>query len=241
MIPLRSVRSGPKFTPIVVLLVVICIAVTVRLASLPGQRASAIMGALAIVPVRLLGRFSIVEGTTLISSAFLHAGWIHLAGNLLFLAVFGPAVESRLGWRGFSALYLICGVAGGLAYALTHTSSTVPLVGASGAIAGVLGAHLILEPRARVTTLVPAFVIFEIASLPAAFVIALWFVLQVAATVAPIAGTSGAHVAWIAHTAGFVAGVLLACPAAAKSALRRRRSLKRRTKYDARVAAKRAA
>jgi len=212
-----------------------------RLASLPDERSSALMGALALVPLRLLARFSISETMTLVSSAFLHAGWLHLAGNLLFLAVFGPAVESRLGWHRFSALYVICGVVGGLAYALTHASSTVPLVGASGAIAGVLGAHLMLEPRARVITLVPAFVIFEIASLPAAFVIALWFALQVAATLAPIAGPSGAPVAWIAHCAGFIAGVLLACPAAAKSALRRHRSVKKEPKRDVRVAEKRAA
>jgi len=240
MIPLRAERRPRGLTAVTWTVACLCAAAMVRLAQLPSAHAETIVHALAIVPTRLLGSPSPGQVATLLTSSFMHAGWLHLAGNLLFLAVFGPTVEARLGWRGFTALYLGSGIAGGLAYALAHPSSAVPLVGASGAIAGVLGAHLVLEPRARVTTLVPALVIFEIASLPAAFVIALWFLLQVAATVAAVApGTAGAEVAWVAHVAGFAAGALLASPIAVRDTVRRGRVA--RVRATARGGQKRAA
>jgi membrane associated rhomboid family serine protease len=204
---------------VVWVLIAACIAVLVRLVSLPDARASIVMLELAVVPSRLSATWLSPQLLTLLTSCFLHAGWVHLAGNTLFLAVFGPPVEARLGWRAFLALYLACGVAGCLAFTLLHPQSAVPLVGASGAIAGVLGAHLALEPRARVTTVVPAFVSVEVASLPAAFVIALWFAFQIASTLAPVT-SAGAQtgVAWAAHIAGFAAGVALALPPAVASA-----------------------
>jgi membrane associated rhomboid family serine protease len=186
----------------------------IRLATLPDERAVQIMLALAVVPARLLEEPWGGQALTLLTSCFLHAGWVHLLGNMLFLAVFGPPVESRLGWWRFSALFAAAGVVGALAHVWARPDSLVPLVGASGAIAGVLGAHLVLEPKAKVTVLIPAFVTLEVASLPAAFVIALWFALQVASNVASVTSqTPVDSVAWMAHIAGFVAGVIMVIPA----------------------------
>ena len=137
-------------------------------------------------------------------SLFLHAGWVHLLGNMLYLWIFGNNVEDRLGHVGFLAFYLGCGVVATLAFALPNATSPVTLVGASGAIAGVLGAYLLLYPGARVTVLVP-FLFFLPLRLPALLVLGLWFVLQLGEVrVAEMAGTG---VAYLAHVAGFLAGM----------------------------------
>lgn len=237
MIPLRSEKRFSGIPLAVWLAAALCIAVTVRLALLPGERALAIFDALAVVPRRLLeAPADPGQMMTLVTATFLHAGWLHLFSNLLYLLVFGPAVQSRLGWKGFTGLYLVSGAVGSVAYSLAHPASMAPLVGASGAIAGVLGAHLVLEPRARITTLIPIFVVIEVASLPAAFVIALWFGLQVLSTFAPVVpGSAQESIAWLAHIGGFVTGLALAGPAAAKHALaahgrRRARDKKRLAK-----------
>ncbi len=225
MIPLRAEKRFAGLSLAVWAVAALCLAALARLSWLSDTRALPIIDALAVVPRRLLAAPSDpAQLITLVSGIFLHAGWIHLLSNLLFLLVFGPAVQARLGWRGFLGLYLASGVAGALAFAITHPQSTAPLLGASGAIAGVLGAHLVLEPRARITTLVPVFVMFEIASLPAAFVIAVWFVLQIASNVAPVVPQSGTNsIAWIAHIAGFVTGLVLATPLGVRSGLAARR------------------
>ncbi len=225
MIPLRSEKrvSGPHIA--VWLIALLCVSALVRLATLPPDHAIRIIDTLAIVPIRLLTPSEWPQqGMTLVTSTFLHAGWVHLAGNLLYLLVFGPAVQARMGWMRFTGLYLLSGAAGGVLFALANPLSTSPLVGASGAIAGVLGAHLVLEPSSRITVLVPIIVIFKVASLPAGFVILLWFALQVASTLAPVAdGANISQVAWLAHIGGFMTGILLASPLALGDALRARR------------------
>lgn len=142
------------------------------------------------------------------SAMFLHGGWLHLLGNMLFLFVFGNNVEDRLGRLRFLAFYLGWGLVATYAFALTTPSSTGVMVGASGAIAGVLGAYLVLFPRAKVTSLVP-FLFFLPLRLPAWVVLGSWFVLQ---AVYSSGGTltEGSGVAYVAHVAGFVAGVLTA-------------------------------
>jgi membrane associated rhomboid family serine protease len=142
------------------------------------------------------------------SAMFLHGGWLHLIGNMLFLFVFGNNVEDRLGrWR-FLAFYLGWGLVATYAFALTAPTSTSVMVGASGAIAGVLGAYLVMFPRARVTSLVP-FLFFIPLRLPAWIVLTTWFVLQ---AIYSSGGTltEGSGVAYVAHVAGFAAGVLTA-------------------------------
>lgn len=211
MIPIR-IQGRPGGRPWVTwAFAILCAAAMVRLVTLPDARALAALNSLAIVPARFLAAPASPEQlVTLLTSAFLHAGWVHLAGNMLYLAVFGPTVEGRLGHAKFFALYSATGAIAGLTHTLANPASTTPLVGASGAIAGVLGASLVLAPRARVTTLIPVVVFIEIAELPAAFVVTMWFALQVASAFAPIAAGASESVAWYAHVGGFIAGAALA-------------------------------
>lgn len=144
------------------------------------------------------------------TAMFLHGGWLHLLGNMLFLMIFGNNIEDRLGHVRFLLFYVACGYAAGYGYALFNDASTEPLIGASGAIAGVLGAYLVLYPRARVWVLVP-FLIFLPLRLPAWIVLGFWFVLQ--AVYSSGEGVSDAgSVAYLAHVVGFLAGMLIAWP-----------------------------
>jgi len=136
---------------------------------------------------------------------FLHGGWAHLLGNMLYLLVFGDNVEDRLGHIPYLIFYLICGAIATLVFAAANPASTTTLVGASGAIAGVLGAYLVMYPTAMVRVFIPPFFFLP---LPAVLVLGSWFVLQVFAD--DIAGQSGAGVAYLAHVAGFLAGMVLA-------------------------------
>jgi len=240
MIPLR-VHGTRRRVPLASLtLAILCVITMVRLVTLPAATSTAIARELSIVPARLLGTpASPGQWLTLISACVLHTGWLHLAGNLLFLSVFGPAVEARTGRVGFAALFAIAGAAGGLAYCVSQPASLVPLVGASGAIAGLLGAHLILEPRARVTTLIPFLILFEVATLPAAFVIGVWFIVQLGpALLMTVKGAPPGQVAWMAHVGGFLAGIALATPLAlrdwSRASARRRKAAGSRARRLAR-------
>jgi membrane associated rhomboid family serine protease len=142
------------------------------------------------------------EWVTIFTSMFMHAGWLHILGNMLYLWIFGDNVEDRFGHLKFLIFYLLCGVAATFAQMATDPSSSVANLGASGAIAGVLAAYLVLFSRQRVRVLVVSFVI----PLPAIIVIGLWFVLQIFSQV----GTStGSGVAYMAHIGGFIAGLVL--------------------------------
>jgi membrane associated rhomboid family serine protease len=146
---------------------------------------------------------------TVLTSMFLHGGFFHLGGNLLFLWVFGPNVEDVLGRFRFLAFYLASGVAAAIAHTLLSVAAgdpLIPMVGASGAIAGVMGAYIVLFPRARVLTAVPIFIFVRFMHLPAAFFIGLWFVLQM---LFAFVGDSGSGVAFFAHIGGFVFGWLV--------------------------------
>lgn len=146
---------------------------------------------------------------SVLTAMFLHGGWLHLGGNMLYLLIFGNNVEDRLGRLKYLLFYLVAGVVATYGFALADPSSTSPLIGASGAIAGVLGAYLILYPKARVWSLVP-FLFFIPLKLPAWLVLGLWFVLQYAYA-SGVGLTSGADqgVAYLAHVIGFVLGVLV--------------------------------
>jgi membrane associated rhomboid family serine protease len=145
-------------------------------------------------------------------SMFLHGGWLHILGNMLFLFVFGNNVEDRMGRLKFLLFYVFCGYVAAYGFALGNVHSTTTLVGASGAIAGVLGAYLVMFPRARVTSLVPIFLILFPIRLPAWVVLGGWFLLQWLFS-SGTAVASGAGVAYLAHVFGFVAGVAVAVAA----------------------------
>jgi membrane associated rhomboid family serine protease len=147
---------------------------------------------------------------SVLTAMFLHSSWLHLLGNMLFLMIFGNNIEDRLGHIRYVLFYVVCGYAAAYGFALVNADSGDPLIGASGAIAGVLGAYLVLYPRARVWVLVP-FLIFLPLRLPAWIVLGSWFVLQAlysSGTGVSAAGT----VAYVAHVVGFLAGMLLAWP-----------------------------
>jgi len=144
-------------------------------------------------------------------SMFLHGGWLHLGGNMLYLWIFGDNIEDRLGHLKYVIFYLLCGLIATLSHALMLPDSRLPSIGASGAIAGVLGAYIVLFPRARVTTLIPIFVFITIRELPAILVLGLWFVLQFFVGVTSIGAAPEATggVAVFAHIGGFIAGMIL--------------------------------
>jgi membrane associated rhomboid family serine protease len=148
------------------------------------------------------------------TSMFLHASWVHLLGNLLFLWIFGNAVENRMGRVRFLLVYLAGGVAADAAKVLSGPASAVPMIGASGAISAVLGAYLVLYPRARIQSLVFLGFFYQLIAVPAVIVLGYWFVLQVADGIGSLGAASGVDggVAVFAHIGGFVAGLLLALP-----------------------------
>jgi membrane associated rhomboid family serine protease len=143
------------------------------------------------------------------TSMFLHGGLLHVGGNMLYLWIFGDNVEDRMGHGRFLLFYLLCGIAAALAQAISDIDSLVPMVGASGAIAGVMGAYFVLYPHSRIVTLLPFFIIIEV---PAIFFLGVWFLMQLVSGVGSIAtavsGSGGGGVAFLAHAAGFAAGLI---------------------------------
>jgi membrane associated rhomboid family serine protease len=192
-----------------------------------GSNASAFMFAYAVVPVALTHGIpqTSLSGLptnlpfhtpdpvylTLITSMFLHAGWLHIGGNMLFLYIFGDNVEDRMGHFPYLLFYLFCGVVASIAQIAVNPSSSIPSLGASGAIAGVLAAYLVLFPLARVRTIIFIFIFFTIVTLPSIILIGLWFLLQFFDGVAALsqAQQSMGGVAYFAHVGGFVTGLLI--------------------------------
>lgn len=160
-----------------------------------------------------------IPALSVLTAMFLHGSWLHLLGNMLFLFVFGNNVEDRLGRLRYLLFYLLCGYVATYAFAAASPDSTTTLVGASGAIAGVLGAYLVLYPRVRVISLIP-FLLFLPFPLPAWLVLGSWFLLQWMYA-SGVAVTQATGVAYLAHVAGFVVGALLALPLRARGQPRR--------------------
>ena len=149
---------------------------------------------------------------TILTSMFLHAGWLHIIGNMWVLWIFGDNTEDQLGHLTYLAFYLLCGIAAGVTHIVLNAGSNIPTVGASGAIAGIMGAYFLLYPRAKVLTLVPLIIFFTFWWLPAWIVLGYWFLLQFlsgAATQVAVASRSTGGVAFWAHVGGFVAGIIL--------------------------------
>ena len=146
----------------------------------------------------------------LFTSMFLHGGWLHLLGNMLFLFIFGDNVEDRFGHFKYFFFYIIAGLAAASTQIYMFPVSDVPMVGASGAIAGVLGAYVFMFPTARVTTLIPIFFFFQIIELPAFLFLGVWFLLQIISGMFALGiGADAGGVAWWAHIGGFAAGAIL--------------------------------
>jgi membrane associated rhomboid family serine protease len=142
---------------------------------------------------------------------FMHGGWMHLIGNMWFLWIYGDNVEDILGHGKYALFYVLCGLAAGFAHVTLAPYSRVPTLGASGAIAGVMGAYLIKFPHSRIVTLVPIFIFFTTMEIPALFMLLYWFVIQIFSGVGSIgySNISKGGIAWFAHVGGFVAGMIL--------------------------------
>jgi membrane associated rhomboid family serine protease len=150
---------------------------------------------------------AVPPAATLVTSMFLHGGWLHLLGNMLYLWIFGKGVETALGAPRFLLLYLICGVAAALTQALTDPAAEVPMIGASGAIAGTLGAYLVLHPRANVVVFIWILVFVRLVTVPAVILLGIWFGLQLVSALSMDPGEPG--VAFWAHVGGFLVGMAL--------------------------------
>jgi membrane associated rhomboid family serine protease len=204
MFPLRDDR--PTYTaPIVTtLLIVACALVFLFELSLDEYSRDYFISRYGLVPAHM-------RPITLVSSMFLHGGWSHIIGNMLFLWAFGKSLEDAMGHSKFLAFYLICGVTAGIAHAAINSNTTLPTVGASGAIAGVMGAYLVKFPRARIHTLVFLFFFVTMADIPAAFILVYWFITQLFSEYGSItqAHVVNGGVAYAAHIGGFVMGMIL--------------------------------
>jgi membrane associated rhomboid family serine protease len=212
MIPLKDDIPSARFPAINTTLIVLNSAVFLVEAGMGGGLQPFILR-YGIVPVRLLSD-GISDWGTIITSMFLHGGWAHIIGNMLYLFIFGDNVEDAMGHIRYLLFYLLCGTGAAWAHVLSGPGSAVPTVGASGAIAGVLGAYLVLYPRAGVLTLIPLGFFFRIVRVPAVVVLGFWIVLQIVLGLVSLPQAGGAHggTAWFAHIGGFAAGLLMVKP-----------------------------
>lgn len=214
MIPIHD-DTPTRHPPIInTTFIVICVVVFLWQIGGGPQHQQDIIYALGVIPAVLLGNAYldpqlvwVPAFATVLTSMFLHGGWMHLIGNMLYLWVFGNNVEDAMGHGRFVVFYLACGVAAVFAQTLPNPDSTIPMVGASGAISGVLGAYLLLLPTARVLVAIPFGFYFHTLRLPAAVVLGLWFVLQLVNSLLADPGQGG--VAFGAHIGGFIAGMAL--------------------------------
>lgn len=213
MIPVRDENPTRSFPWMTVALIAANVAVFAYESSLGNAELLAFITRWGLVPSRFLSDPTTVSQiATVFTSMFLHAGWLHIIGNILYLWIFGNNIEDRLGPMGFLGFYVLAGIVAAAAQVAAGGATTVPTVGASGAIAGVLGAYIVLFPGAAVLTVIPIFFFIEVARVPAYIVIGFWFLLQigngVASLSAQVAQTGG--VAWFAHVGGFAFGVVVA-------------------------------
>lgn len=229
MIPLRDNAAPRRLTPVNVALIAANLAVFVYELSL-GARVGAFVDRFALVPAAVTRAVTgahrhvgaLAPLLTTVSSMFIHGGVLHVAGNMLYLFIFGAAVEYRMGASRYLIFYLAAGIAAAIATVWIAPASSVPVIGASGAIAGVLGAYFILYPRGRILTILPIFIFVQFIEIPAVIYLLLWFAVQLYAGLEEGGRAGMGGVAWWAHVGGFMFGVALG-PMLAMYRPRRRR------------------
>ena len=212
MIPLKDDNPTQTFPLVTVVIIIMNILVYVYQLTLSTEGLETFLFRYGAIPGRLLHPFfqessspqTVPFGLTIFSSMFLHGGLIHLLGNMLYLWIFGDNVEDYLGHIKFIFFYLIAGFFAAFIHTLSDLNSPIPMIGASGAIAGVLGAYLILFPRTNISTLFFFIIFFKIIKVPAVLILGLWFLVQLLN-----AGSGGGSVAWYAHVGGFLTGIIL--------------------------------
>ncbi|TYO94696.1 rhomboid family intramembrane serine protease [Desulfallas thermosapovorans] len=213
MIPLRDSVKSQSFPIVNLTIIALNVLIYLWEVSMEPYLLNQVYYTFGLVPVEALN--AVFTGSSLtpvlvsfVTSTFIHGGWLHVISNMLFLWVFGDNVEDRLGHFKYLLFYLAAGFAGGLAHIISDPVSTVPVVGASGAVAGVLGAYIIAFPRSRILALVPIIIIFTLMEIPAVVFIAIWFILQLFNGVASLGGTADTVAYW-AHIGGFIIGAVL--------------------------------
>jgi membrane associated rhomboid family serine protease len=217
MIPLRDTISSRSFPVMTVALIVVNVLVFLYELGL-GPTLDRFLLANGFVPAVYFYQAQIqpwdlpARFTPIVSSMFLHGGWLHLISNMWVLWVFGDNVEDRLGKGQYLLYYLVCGLAAAYVHYLTGPHSRAPVIGASGAIAGVMGGYCVFFPHARIVTLLPIFVFLRIVTIPAVLFLAFWFFAQLLNGMTASTAHFGGGVAWWAHVGGFVAGAFIALP-----------------------------
>jgi membrane associated rhomboid family serine protease len=209
-IPLKDTNPSRSFPIVNISLIIVNVLVFLYQLTLPPNAFKVFVLSNATVPARipsfLAGQVGFETAfLPLLTSLFLHAGLLHLGGNMLFLWIFGDNVEDFFGHLTYLFFYLVCGIGAGLLHVFFNLTSTVPALGASGAISGVMGAYLLLYPRERILTLVFIFLV----PIPAVFILGYWFLLQFLSGVSALGGTASGGVAVWAHVGGFLLGMIL--------------------------------
>jgi len=206
MIPLGDVSRRPRNIPAITILIII---LNVLMFALELQGGDRFVLMYSVIPADIAAGRSLV---TLLTAMFMHAGWMHIVGNMVFLWVFGPQIEAAMGRLRYMAFYLLSGLVAALAQIIAAPSSTVPNLGASGAIAGVMGAFLVTFPADRIRTLVLFGWYARIALIPASLLIGLWFFVQIFSQVGAVVTAETGGVAYLAHIGGFLFGAVTARP-----------------------------
>ncbi len=206
MIPLYDTVRSRRFPVVNLALIALNILAFLYEVQLGGAGLERFIRTWALVPSRLLVHPQ-AAWVTIFTSMFLHGGWFHVLSNMWFLFIFGDNIEDRMGPARYLIFYLLSGAAAALMQVYILQTSSQPMIGASGAIAGVLGAYLVSFPRARVASLVPIFFIFTLIEIPAAIFLLFWFVSQLFSGWLSLQGASGSGIAWWAHVGGFVFGL----------------------------------
>ncbi|MCM8778810.1 MAG: rhomboid family intramembrane serine protease [Candidatus Omnitrophica bacterium] len=210
MIPLRDENPTQSFSFMTIALIILNASIFFYEISL-GNLLEITLLRYTVVPYNFINYFDFSQLSTLITSQFLHGNLFHLLGNMLYLWIFGNNIEDLLGHLRFLLFYLLCGISASLAHIFTHSQSTIPTLGASGAISGILGAYFVLFPRAKILTLIPFFYFLRIVKVPAFFFLGLWAFWQFLSAVSTpgVEGGFTEGIAWFAHLGGFLAGILL--------------------------------
>jgi membrane associated rhomboid family serine protease len=212
MLPIRDTVPNRKFPAATWCIIVLCGIVFFFETTLPQELLEKFTFYFGIVPREYTRHrhLPLIDYLTFLTTLFIHGGWLHILGNMWFLKIFGSKVEDRMGHSRFFFFYLLVGVLASVFYVHFSPRSSMPVIGASGAIAGVMGAYYVLFPRARILTFIPVFIIPWFVELPAVFFLGWWFLLQLfSGTVAQVLPKAGGGVAWWAHVGGFIAGLLL--------------------------------
>ena len=220
MIPLRDTQPSHSTPFVTVTIIVVNVLAFFYQLSLDRYSLNWFISHYAMIPDRL-------QYSDIVTAMFLHGGWMHLIGNMWFLWIYGDNVEDVLGHTKYAIFYLLCGLVAAVTHVILNPYSRVPTLGASGAIAGVMGAYMVKFPHSRIITLVPIFIFFTTMEIPALLILAYWFIIQIFSGVGSIgySNVSSGGVAWFAHIGGFVAGIVLIYMLGTRERFRNRRDL----------------